>query len=77
MEFSAGTNYAKSFRQIMWVENDGNNSIFADMDQSELVLRLTASVMFSRDLSCQLSGQGYISGIDYQDYRRYLGNENY
>ena len=77
MEFTAGTNYIRGFNQIIWVDNDDDNSIFADMDQDELVLQLTASVMLSRDLSVQLSGQGYISGIDYADYRRYVSGENY
>jgi len=77
MEFSIGTNYIRGLKQIMWVENVEDSSIFADMDQDELELRLTASIMLNRDLSFQISGQGYISGIDYQNYRRYLGKEDY
>lgn len=77
MEFELGTNYIRSFNQIIWVTNQGDSSIFADMDQDELVLRLTASIVFTRDLSCQLSGQGYISGINYENYRRYLGGYDY
>jgi hypothetical protein len=75
---SGGTNYIRTFQEIRWVENiDDDTTIFADMYQDELVLRLTASIVFTRDLSMQLSGQGYISGIDYRSYRRYLGAENY
>lgn len=77
IELGAGTNYIRSFHQIIWVANEDGNSIFADMDQDELVLQLTASVVFTRDLSCQISGQGYVSGINYQNYRRYIGGENY
>ncbi|MCP4580747.1 MAG: carbohydrate binding family 9 domain-containing protein [candidate division Zixibacteria bacterium] len=77
MEFSTGVNYIRGFDQIIWVDNEDDNSIFADMNQDELVLQLTASVMLSRDLSVQLSGQGYISGIDYKNYRRYMSEENY
>ena len=77
MELELGTNYARSFHQIIWVANEDDNSIFADLNQDELVLQLAASWVFTRDLSCQLSGQGYISGIDYRNYRRYLGGENY
>ncbi|MEE9555164.1 MAG: DUF5916 domain-containing protein [candidate division Zixibacteria bacterium] len=78
MEFSAGTNYIRTFQEIRWIENiDDDTTIFADMYQDELALQLTVSITFTRDLSCQLSGQGYISGIDYRSYRRYLGGENY
>jgi len=59
------------------VANEADTSIFADMNQDEVVLRLTASVVLTRDLSIQLSGQGYISGIDYSNYRRYLGDKDY
>jgi hypothetical protein len=74
---SSGINYARSFGQTIWVTNKGDSSIFADLNQDELTLRLTAGVMFTRNLSMQLSGQGYISSIDYANYRRYLGLNNY
>jgi hypothetical protein len=77
MEFTVGTNIIRSNHQIMWVENVEDTTVFADMDQDEMVLQLIASVTLTRDLSVQLSGQGYISGIDYSNYRRYLGGENY
>jgi hypothetical protein len=77
MEFIIGTNIIRTNHEIMWVENIEDTTVFADMDQDELVLQLTASIMLTRDLSIQLSGQGYISGIDYSNYRRYLGGENY
>ncbi len=77
MEFTVGTNIIRTNHEIIWVENVEDTSVFADMDQDELVLQLTASIMLTRDLSVQLSGQGYISGIDYSNYRRYLGGENY
>ena len=77
MEFTVGTNIIRSNHQIIWVENVEDTTVFADMDQDELVLQLSASITLTRDLSVQLSGQGYISGIDYSKYRRYLGGENY
>jgi len=77
MEFIIGTNIVQSKHQIIWVENVGDSSIFADLDQDELVLQLTTSITLTRDLSIQLSGQGYISGVDYSNYRRYLSGENY
>ena len=72
-----GTNYCRSFHQIIWVDNVEDTSIFADMDQDELDLRLTANVVLTRDLSIQLSGQGYISGINYENYRRHIGDHAY
>ena len=77
MEYTAGVNVVRTFHEIMWVENVEDTTVFADMDQDELVLQLTASITLTRDLSIQLSGQGYISGIDYSNYRRYLGGEKY
>jgi hypothetical protein len=74
---SPGVNFGRSVSQTMWVTNSGDSTIFADLDQDELTLRLTTSIMFTRDLSVQISGQGYISSIDYSNYRRYLGGTDY
>jgi hypothetical protein len=74
---SAGVNYARTFSQTIWVQNNGDSSIFADIDQDELTLQLTTNIMFTRDLSVQLSGQGYITAIDYGSYRHYLGGTDY
>jgi hypothetical protein len=72
-----GTNFIQSWHQIIWVTNEGDSSIFADLYQDEVELRFTASIVFTRDISCQVSGQGYISGVDYRNYRRYIGGEIY
>jgi hypothetical protein len=74
---SPGVNFGRSVSQTMWVTNSGDSSIFADLDQDELTLRLTTSIMLTRDLSVQISGQGYISSIDYYNYRHYLGGAAY
>jgi hypothetical protein len=78
MEFSLGTNYVRDFGETRWVDNPGDTAtVFADLDQDQLVLQATASVMFHRNLSCQLSAQGLVVGLDYQDYRPYIGHGQY
>jgi hypothetical protein len=78
MEFSAHTRYTHDFGQLSWVENpDEATTIFATRDQDIVSLDVTAGVMLSRDLSCQLSAQGLLSGLDYHDYRPYLGDGAY
>lgn len=77
LEFSGGASYNRAFDAVHWVYNDGDNSIFANLDKDQLYLELTASVMLARNISWQISGQGLISSLDYRDYRRYLGGQNY
>lgn len=78
MEFSLGANYVRNFRATRWVTNpDDSTTIFADLDKDQVSLSASASVMFSRDLSCQLSAEGLISGLDYRNYRPYLGGDRY
>jgi len=77
LEFSGGTSYFRSFGGTRWVYNDGDQSIFADLDQDQIFAQLTASVMLTRNLSWQISGEGLISSLDYANYRRYMGGQNY
>jgi hypothetical protein len=77
VELELGTNYIRGFDQTIWVENVDEGSIFGDLSQDEIELYFSASVTLTRDLSIQLSGQGYASGVDYENYRRYLSDENY
>ena len=78
MEFSGGINYNRSFGQTRWVENAANGrSIFADLDSDEISLNLTVSVMLTPALSWQISGQGIIAALDYNNYREYWGGEQY
>jgi len=77
IELSGGTNFCRSFDQYLWVTNVADSSIFARTDQDEWSLDFSANVMFSRDLSLRLSGQGYVSGINYHNYGRYLGGTDY
>ena len=70
--------YVHDFDQLMWVENpDDTTTIFAKKDQDIFRLDATASIVFHPDLSLQLSAQGLLTGLDYRDYRAYLGRGRY
>ena len=78
LEFSGGVNYNRAFNGTRWVENRARDTtVFADLDRDEVYLELTAGVMLTRNLSWQISGQGLISSLDYHDYKRYLGGNEY
>lgn len=77
MEFSAGVNYKRYFDQTRWVENRADSAIFADLDQDEVWLSATASIMLHRNLSWQISGEGLVSSLNYENYRRYLQGRDY
>jgi len=77
MEYQFGFNYIRSFGEIIWVTNRDDQAIFADLDQDEFSLNLSASITFRKNLSFQISGEGYLTGLDYQNYRPYIGDENY
>ncbi len=78
MEFSVHGEYTHDFDQLMWVENpDEETTIFADKDQNILELDASASIVFHPNLSLQLSTQGLLTGLDYRNYRPYLGGGRY
>jgi len=77
IEFSAGANYHRTFNGTRWVDNIDGNAVFADLDKDEVYMELTTSIMLTRNLSWQLSGQGLISTLDYSDYKRYAGDNTY
>lgn len=78
MEFSLGTNITRNLGVTRWVENpDDKTTLFADLDKDQVSLHASASMMIHKNLSCQLSAQGLISGLDYRNYRPYLGDGNY
>jgi len=78
MEFILYSTYTHDFDQLKWVANpDENTSIFADKNQNILNLNASASIVFRNNLSCQLSAQGLLTGLDYSNYRQYLGNNYY
>jgi hypothetical protein len=77
IEFSGGANYHRTFHGTRWVGNVDDHAVFADLDKDEVYLELTTSVMLTRNLSWQVSGQGLISALDYRDYKRYAGDNTY
>jgi len=83
LQFSAGTNYERYFHNLRWVDNQtdtltGQNvPLFAELDNNQITLDLSASILFTRNLSWQISGEGYMAGLDYKNVRRYLGGKEY
>lgn len=86
MEFSTGVNFTRSRGATRWVENfssedasgvESDTSVFADLDRETISINASASMMVHRNLSIQISGQGLVSGLDYDNYRPYLGGNQY
>jgi hypothetical protein len=77
MEFSFGTNYHYAKKATYWVNNIGDQSLFADLDNDQISLRGSAGIVLNRNLSIQLSGQGMSAGLNYKNPRYYLGDNNY
>jgi hypothetical protein len=78
MEFSLGLNYTRNFRVTRWVDNPHDDTtLFADLDRDQFDMSASASIMLNRYLSCQLSAEGLLSGLDYRNYRPYLGHNQY
>ncbi len=77
MEFSLGVNYSSYSNATRWVNNVADSSVFADLDRDAISLFASAGIVLNRNLSVQLSAQGLITGLDYEDYRYYQGGLNY
>ncbi len=77
MQFMLYTTYTHDFGQLMWTYNANDTSYFADKDQDIFNLSATAEVMINRNLSCQLSAEGLLTGLDYNNYRPYIPHGNY
>lgn len=83
MEFSAGANVVRYFGNTRWIDNleEPSNEqevpVFADLDQDKITGHVTASITLRTNLSWQISGSLLMSGLDYANYRRYLGNDRY
>lgn len=83
MEYEIGVNIIKTNAERRWVDNPtdtltGENiPLFGALEQTKVTIFASAGVTFTRNLSCQLSANGLMSGLDYEDYRRYLGDNQY
>jgi hypothetical protein len=86
MEFSLGANFSGGEKQTRWVTNNSyetanglevDSSVFADLYKEQISIHASASLMIQRNLSVQISAQGLISGLDYRNYRPYVGNNQY
>jgi len=84
MEFTFGLNYARYFKATMWVDNTRRDStatadsaLFADLDRDQLRFDASASLVINRNLTCQLSTEALIAGLDYENYRFYRGGTEY
>ncbi|MBD3219383.1 MAG: hypothetical protein GF310_14010 [candidate division Zixibacteria bacterium] len=82
IEFTTGIalqryNNAKRWVTNAYDENDKLQSVFGDLDQDVINLYMSGNWLLSRDLSLQFSAVGLLSGLDYQNYRNYLGGNEY
>ncbi len=87
MEFNAGCNFVQNRGVLRWVENDGATNpitsiydtlpVFGELDRDQIYLHASASLVLNRNLSLQLSAEGLVSGLDYRNYRYYLGDNTY
>lgn len=81
MEFEIGANYVRNNGTLRWVENvgyeDTDSSLFARLNRDQVSIRASASVVFNKNLSFQISSRGIVSGLDYDDYRFYRGGNEY
>jgi len=73
MEFAVGANYTRNRNCLYWVENVEDSSLFARMDRDQISLRASASVMFNRNLSCQLSVKVNNCALRRRWYARLIG----
>jgi hypothetical protein len=83
-EFWTHWEYTHDYGQLRWVDNsptlDGtstDSTLFAYDDQDILQLQLGATWTIRTNLSIQFSAEGLSSGLDYYDYRPWLGADRY
>lgn len=83
IEMSTGVNILKNRNQTRWVENvlDANDNleqmVFADLNKDEIQIDFSISYVPKSNLSVQVSAQGVIAALDYSNYRKYEGKDNY
>jgi hypothetical protein len=52
-------------------------SVFGELDRNQIFLHTSASLVVNRNLSIQLSAEGLVAGLNYENYRYYLGGNSY
>ncbi|NIS15947.1 MAG: hypothetical protein GWN00_24265 [Aliifodinibius sp.] len=78
IEFWIDGSFTHDFNQLMWVNNPNDSTtLFAKKNQDLISLSAGASIVLSPMLSIQFSAQGLLSGLDFCEYKPYLGGNNY
>lgn len=77
MEFSLGLNWHNDDNTLRYIGEGDEGSLFAELDRRMVTLYGSAGIVLNRNLSMQLSASGFIAGLDYENYRYYLGGQNY
>lgn len=77
MEFSTGVNWFNEENTLRYIGEGSQGSVFAELDRNMISLDGRFGLIINRNLSMQLSGSGYIAGLDYENYRYYLGGQDY
>jgi len=77
MEYSLGVNWHYDYNTLRYIGEGDDGSVFAELDRRMVSLYGSAGILFNRNLSVQLSASGYIAGLDYNNYRYYLGGQDY
>lgn len=82
IELSLSASYNRSFGGTRFVANPGDGlsvdrSLFADLDQDRVSISGSLGYVVTRNLTIQLSAEGYMSGLNYRKYRFYDGDDRY
>jgi len=87
VELSAGFNYKINRDVVRWVDNldtynpvsgeEETMSVFGELSQDQIFLHTSASVVLNRNLSMQLSLEGLVAGLDYENYLYHIGGNDY
>jgi hypothetical protein len=83
-EFWTHWEYVHDYGQLRWVDNDPeineaptDSTLFAYDDQDIVRMQFGATLTLRTDLSVQFSAEALSSGLDYYDYRPWLGEDSY
>jgi hypothetical protein len=83
IECNIWANVNRYSNSVRWLANEFSDdygramSLFGTLDYDRLSFGMSSSLLFRRNLSLQASAEGTINGLDYSDYRYYLGDNRY